>query len=72
MFRTVLLSLITTAVVAASGAFMYRVFSIKNAEHSHTAAIKECSSKIHTRADGSYIYADFNQCMASKGFLGQL
>lgn len=72
MFRNVLLSIIVIAVVAASGAFVFQTLSFNNREQLRTVATKECSSKILPGAEGTYVYSQFNQCLAGKGISGQL
>lgn len=70
MFKNIILSLIALVLLITSGFFIYQTVSNKNdkrtKENALVQARKDCSDKIHPK--GLDVYADYNQCMASKGF----
>lgn len=70
MFKNLMLGIIAFAIVAASGVFIYEVIhsnSVKDARAKAEAQAKrDCSNKIFTIH--GVRSADYDSCMASKGF----
>ena len=61
----------TLVLLAAIGAWFYIQQQDNNRTTSKEQAIKECSEKIMPRAAEDYKYAEYEKCMAGKGFDGR-
>jgi hypothetical protein len=61
---------VALAVLIASGVFAYQTISSHQDKQANANALsqarKDCADKIHPQ--GLDVYADYNQCVASKGF----
>lgn len=64
----VLIICATVVLLSAIGAWFYVNQQDSNRADSKEQAIRECSDKIMPRAAEDYKYAEYEKCMANKGY----
>jgi hypothetical protein len=68
MYKKIALGLITIAALVSCAVFAYSIFSEQQRKDNEEKARSECSEFILPRASENLKYAEFNKCMAGKGF----